>query len=503
MSNITTIRVSGQTYQISDSNAQPLLVSGTNIKTINNESLLGSGNITIQGGGGGNNVIEVTQAEYDALVSAGTLDLTALYVITDATEIDISNYWTSAQTQTAINRATSGKQDTLIAGDNITISGNVISASGGGSTYSAGRGIDITNDEISFSLPISANTDNSVVMGGKMTNSFTNNGRDCLLVGSSLVANTGSDGCLVVGYNSSVNGDGSAVIGWASRSIGDCAFAFGNGVSAKTQYSFAVGRETIANNQYETALGHCNKSNTGSTDAENTLFSVGNGTSNNARHNAFEIRSNGDIYISSGGTDIKLQDNLGGGTVDPTLDSGSTNAVANSAITTTINEIEEVTAAGLNALNDKFDGLKFKRITQEAYDILPIKDENTMYIITSGATSWITIPSGTSLTGLTAFKMRVKDTIQLSESHDVSFGYAAMGETSGNTYTLHYDDGMDVWQKWRLIIDGNYVSDMEDLTSSNGYYTVDFGQKYPCIGGDFDWGQQTTQDAPFEFEIYI
>ena len=32
---------------------QDLLVSGTNIKTINNESLLGSGNITIQGGGGG------------------------------------------------------------------------------------------------------------------------------------------------------------------------------------------------------------------------------------------------------------------------------------------------------------------------------------------------------------------------------------------------------------------------------------------------------------------
>ena len=32
---------------------QDLLVSGTNIKTINNESILGSGNITIQGGGGG------------------------------------------------------------------------------------------------------------------------------------------------------------------------------------------------------------------------------------------------------------------------------------------------------------------------------------------------------------------------------------------------------------------------------------------------------------------
>lgn len=32
---------------------QPALVSGQNIKTINNQSLLGSGNITIEGGPGG------------------------------------------------------------------------------------------------------------------------------------------------------------------------------------------------------------------------------------------------------------------------------------------------------------------------------------------------------------------------------------------------------------------------------------------------------------------
>lgn len=32
---------------------QDTLVSGTNIKTINNETLLGSGNITIEGGSGG------------------------------------------------------------------------------------------------------------------------------------------------------------------------------------------------------------------------------------------------------------------------------------------------------------------------------------------------------------------------------------------------------------------------------------------------------------------
>ena len=37
---------------VHDNTKQDTLISGTNIKTINNQSLLGSGNITIQGGGG-------------------------------------------------------------------------------------------------------------------------------------------------------------------------------------------------------------------------------------------------------------------------------------------------------------------------------------------------------------------------------------------------------------------------------------------------------------------
>lgn len=51
------------------------------------------------------------------------------------------------QVQSEVN----GKQDELTAGENITIEDNVISASGGGggSTYTAGTGIDITNNVIS------------------------------------------------------------------------------------------------------------------------------------------------------------------------------------------------------------------------------------------------------------------------------------------------------------------------------------------------------------------
>ena len=107
------------------SGKQDTLVSGTNIKTINNQSLLGSGNIEIQGGsGGGSNIIEITQAEYDALTE---YTQGAMYVITDAQEINMDNYattgalgsyYTSAETDTAISNAVSGKTDKVSVDSN-------------------------------------------------------------------------------------------------------------------------------------------------------------------------------------------------------------------------------------------------------------------------------------------------------------------------------------------------------------------------------------------------
>lgn len=111
------------------SGKQDTLVSGTNIKTINNQSLLGSGNIEIQGGsGGGSNIIEITQAEYDALTAYTE---GAMYVITDAQAINMDNYattgdiqaaldsyYTSAQTDSAISNAVSGKADKVSVDSN-------------------------------------------------------------------------------------------------------------------------------------------------------------------------------------------------------------------------------------------------------------------------------------------------------------------------------------------------------------------------------------------------
>ena len=138
------------------STKQDTLVSGTNIKTINNQNILGSGNIVIT---------SATQTQY----SAGTnIDIQDYVIsVTGITIPDVSNFITSGDAQTQINNSISGKQDTLISGTNIkTINnqsilgeGNITIEGGGtGVTYSAGTNIDITDNVISvtgISVPTS------------------------------------------------------------------------------------------------------------------------------------------------------------------------------------------------------------------------------------------------------------------------------------------------------------------------------------------------------------
>lgn len=76
--------------------AQPLLVSGTNIKTINNESILGSGNITIQGGGASTwDEIEGKPNFAEVATSGSYNDLTNKPTIPDA---QIQSDWNQSTT---------------------------------------------------------------------------------------------------------------------------------------------------------------------------------------------------------------------------------------------------------------------------------------------------------------------------------------------------------------------------------------------------------------------
>lgn len=101
MANINKIKLSGTTYNIQDLSASKS--------------------------------VELTQAQYDALVSGGTVDPNTFYVITDAQGGDLSNYYTKSETSgaTEISTALNAKQDTLVSGTNIkTINNESILGSG-------------------------------------------------------------------------------------------------------------------------------------------------------------------------------------------------------------------------------------------------------------------------------------------------------------------------------------------------------------------------------------
>ena len=146
---------------------------------------------------------------------------------------------------------------------------NHLGGGGGGTSYEAGRAIDITNNLISLDLPISAGTRTNALIYNNTTN-------------------------VASGYYSNAEGFGTTANGMCSHAEGENTTASGN-------FSHAEGESTIAKNMSEHASGQYNVSSSASTtfgDAGNTLFSVGNGISDSNRKNAFEIRQNGDTYLN-------------------------------------------------------------------------------------------------------------------------------------------------------------------------------------------------------------
>ena len=367
--NINKIKLSGTTYSIQDENAT---------KTV-----------------------ELTQAQYDAL---SVKDPNTFYIITDATAGDLLNYYTKSETSgateistalaskadtattytktevdNAITAATSTKQDTLVSGTNIkTInnesilgSGNItIEGGGGGKAINAGRGIKITTGETADTVSLNvvneyygtvnlATSDRNVYNGSIMIGrSYANNIDHAIAIGTT-TSNVGGGayiygrGGIGIGNNVVEKSSYGIAIGYfSSAGTSDMKFsccAIGTNAESYGEYSTALSR-TKVNNESEFGSGKYNVSSSASTtfgDSGNTLFSVGNGTSNSARHNAFEIRQNGDIYITKDGQDVKLQDQLGGGsiTVDSALSSTSENPVQNKVIYQAIGDIETLLAA--------------------------------------------------------------------------------------------------------------------------------------------------------------
>ena len=186
-------------------NKQNALVSGSTIKTINNETLLGSGNINIEGNvytaGTGinidaNNEISNTITSYDDLSDLPTIPTKTSDLLNDSdfvssntladvafsgSYVDLSNTPTIPDStsqlvndsdfidSTDLSTGLATKQNTLISGTNIkTINGVSVLGAGdiivtGGASYTAGTGIDITSNVISNKSQIYSSTNETAI----------------------------------------------------------------------------------------------------------------------------------------------------------------------------------------------------------------------------------------------------------------------------------------------------------------------------------------------------
>lgn len=72
---------------------QPTLVSGTNIKTINNESILGEGNIDIQGGSSVNVVQDIGTSTSDVMSQAAVRNAFNEYTVSANDDGGITKWW--------------------------------------------------------------------------------------------------------------------------------------------------------------------------------------------------------------------------------------------------------------------------------------------------------------------------------------------------------------------------------------------------------------------------
>lgn len=75
--------------------------------------------------------------------------------------------------------------------------------------------------------------------------------------------------------------------------------AYGDVASANGNYSVAFGYFVQALHDYEIALGKLNQSNA------DTAFSIGDGTSNNDRHNLMELKTNGSLLLNGNAVQTK------------------------------------------------------------------------------------------------------------------------------------------------------------------------------------------------------
>ena len=293
------------------SGKQDTLVSGTNIKTINNESILGSGNITIQGGGTDTGTVQ-TMIDQSISGKADSSTVTALTNTVTGHTADTSIHVTTAQTaawdaKSDFSGSYNDLTNKLSAGTNITIVDNVISAEGGGGkAVTGGTNISVTTgetaDTINCTLPIFVHS---------------NSGRGDIRIGTDINANSDYYR-LGIGRRidmASTYGAGSIAIGVASNSTSQINKCYG-GNNVAIGRNFQVGESDTSSGARSNCVVIGNKAKSlVSGGIAIGSDSVASGTTKTNINNQLTIDTSNQVYIyNKDNTEmICLQDQLGGG----------------------------------------------------------------------------------------------------------------------------------------------------------------------------------------------
>lgn len=301
------------------STKQDTLVSGTNIKTINNESILGSGNITIQGGGGGKAVSGGTNISITTGATADTINCTL-----------------------PISRGGSGYNSLSL--------GNMSDATEEGAVSYGYHSVAYGAYALAGGSSSNANGNNSVAIGSNVT---TNNDKEFSVgqynLSSSASTNFGDSGNTLF-------------------SVGNGEYSNHNAIEVRQNGDIYIS-DTSASGEFDEkpmiklqdALG---QGGGGMDDDMERLISTSLVDLNDRKADKTQLAK----YQTKGNYATKSE-------LDAKANLSEVMTLAKAT------ENEQVTASALNELNNKFGGLSLVKITESEYSALSTKDENTLYIV--------------------------------------------------------------------------------------------------------------------------
>lgn len=114
--------------------------------------------------------------------------------------------------------------------------------------------------------------------------------------------NASGDNSHAEGYSTTASGTSSHAEGGETKAFGKCSHVEGYSTTASGTNSHSEGLNTKASSANQHVQGKFNIEDANDTYA----FIIGNGTSNNARHNAFSIDWNGLIYVNGAATGVDV-----------------------------------------------------------------------------------------------------------------------------------------------------------------------------------------------------